>query len=138
MKICFEFKRGPRDGEILEGCPDKANIAEFEMDLATAYYWETNHGSVGEEFFVLSPYADALRPTGLPEEKIPPEHKYCVAERVPLGTDIWVVADYVGSVRACDVPDAHRCPWYERLVNLRIPEIVEVHKNFPELPLRLI
>ncbi len=134
MKVFFEFSGGPRDGELLEGCPEDANIAQFDIDLATAYFWETRHGKVGEEFFALAPYHSEMSPGAISDRKILGEHKYRVVNRIDESDGMWVVARYIGPVHHSDVPDDHKCPWYEHLVNLGVEEVTAVHLNFPQFP----
>jgi hypothetical protein len=137
VTILFEFQGGPWDGETFAGSPQSADIAEFDLDRATAYFWETHYGRIGDEFFITAQSSSRPEPSGKSNRFLAAWHKYRVAENERIGPDIWVVSHYVGAFRQTDVPDAHRCSWYERLVNLGIPEIAEVHGNFPEFPLRL-
>ena len=138
MKVFFEFVGGPRDAELLEGCPEDSNIAIFAIDAASTYYWETCYGRVGTEFYVLSPLSAPTRQKHVAAPHHPPEHKYKIAERVQEGDDVWIVARYVGPVASNEVPDEHQCPWYERLVNLGVDEVTSVHTNFPALPFRVV
>lgn len=138
MKVFFEFNGGPRDGELLEGCPEDADVREFDMDRATAHFWETRYGTLGEVFLVRSRYASMTSLKFARDERTPTEHKYRVVNRIDESDAVWVVAQYVGPVCPSQVPEDHKCPWYERLVNLGIQEIVSVHSNFPKLPYRVV
>ena len=93
MKIFFQFNGGPRDGELLEGGTEDADVAAFDIDDAPSYYWETNYGKPGTFFFVRSPYSADL-PTRSP--RAPSEHKYSVVHRPVESDGVWVVAKYVG------------------------------------------
>jgi hypothetical protein len=134
MKVIFEFVGGPRDGELLEGCPEDSDVAQFDIDAATAYFWETLYGEFGSEFFVLSPYAESSRVKHVTSQPHVPEHKYRIANRIDESEDVWTVARYVGPIAHESVPREHKVPWYERLVNLGIKEVLDVHVNFPDLP----
>ena len=138
MKVFFEFVGGPRDAELLEGCPEDSDIPIFDMDAATAYYWETRYGAVDTEFFVLSPYAARSRVKHVADASHAPEHKYRITKRLNENGDVWIVAKYVGPVTHETVPHEHKVPWYERLVNLGIEEVTSVHVNFPEMPFRVV
>lgn len=138
MKVFFEFVGGPRDAELLEGCPEQSDIQLFDIDAATAYYWGTNYGAEGAEFYVLSPFAAPKRQKHIAASVHPPEHKYVISDRVEENDDVWIVARYVGPVASANVPPDHKCPWYERLVNLGMEEITSVHVNFPEIPFRSV
>ena len=138
MKVFFEFVGGPRDAELLEGCPHDANIVDFDVDAATAHYWETKYGELGTEFFVLSPYARKIPIMNVHGVRVPPEHEYRIVNRIDDSNETWIVAQYVAPVSHNDVPSEHKCPWYERLINLGIEEVTSVHTNFPEFPLRVV
>jgi hypothetical protein len=134
MKVFFEFVGGPRDAELLEGSPEDSDVANFDIDPATAYYWETRYGALDTEFFVLSPYASQSRVKHVAEQSHAPEHKYKITHRLDENADVWIVATYVGPVAHEAVPHEHKVPWYERLVNLGIEEVGSVHVNFPAMP----
>ena len=136
MKVFFGFVGGPRDAELLEGCPEDSDIPISDIDAATAHYWETRYGTVGTEFYVLSPLAAPTRQKHVTGAIHPPEHKYKITDRVDESGDVWLIARYVGPVAAHQVPSEHKCPWYERLVNIGIEEVISIHVNFPEFPLR--
>jgi hypothetical protein len=133
MKVYFEFIGGPRDGEILEGDTEQGEPQDFDIDIATAYFWETEYGKIGSEFFVLSPFARKRFLARGRKESIPPEHKYRITRSWHEGNEVWVTAAYVAPVRPDDVSEDHKCPWYERLINLGIDEVVSVHPNFPNM-----
>jgi hypothetical protein len=138
MKVFFEFVGGPRDAELLEGSPEDSDIANFDIDAATAYYWETRYGALDTEFFVLSPYAARSHVKHAAGQSHAPEHKYKITNRLEESGDVWIVATYVGPVAHEAVPPGHKVPWYERLVNLGIEEVTSVHVNFPAMPFDVV
>lgn len=84
-----------------------------------------------DEEYYPSPFPKTTGVQPLPEDTADFMHRYAVSEVLRDDTTIYIISKYVGAVAADDVPGEDKCPWYERLVQLGIKEVLQVHKDFP-------
>ncbi len=135
MKVHFEFFGGPRHNSFLSGDSSSADIVEFDIDEATCLYWETGYAVKNAEFTVFE--RNKLRTHHEKEQHLPPNttlHRYRISGRLEADGEVFVLATYLDVVLPENIPDDERCPWYERLVNLGVSEVVSVHSSFPQMP----
>ena len=81
MERFFEFVGGCRDGERFEGI------------LANPFYWESDYGTIGTRFTVLSDYTTEQLMTGRSGGV---GHVYEVVDRRDVDATVFVRAKYVG------------------------------------------
>lgn len=91
MKIRFEFVGGPHDGKVLHGTLGEPSDAE-------RYYLFTNHGTVGNQFKVASPYTVETLANEQLKEETPhhfQRHYYVVTDRSEDDSEVHIRAEYL-------------------------------------------
>ncbi len=134
MTIHIELFGGPFHEQILTGHPDRADVEHFDIDEITCIYWETRYASPGSLFSMhirLSPRPERMRLRGELPSLV--DHRYRISGRLEDDGDVYVMARYVGVRESEDLPEDELCPWYERLINPGVPEVLEAHPDFPSM-----